>query len=433
MRIKPLLKRILGKKIIRIYHYLQAWFWCMVYRWPAKDFYVIGVTGTKGKTTTCHLINAVLKADGKKTGLLSTIGFEIAGNYTANSLRLTTPTPRFLNKFFSDCKKAGCSHIVLEISSHAIDQRRILGIPVKAAVFTNLSHDHLDYHQTLTLYKETKKRLWLENEVELSVICKDDNLWSEFLRLPADRKILYGIENITSEEGVVAKKVQLFEQGSRFTIICQEGQVPIELKLPGKFNILNALAAFAVGWGLGIDFQTIKKGLESVDLVPGRMERVPLKNGLNVIIDYAHNPDSLKKVYEAIKPSVRGRLIAVLGACGNRDRSKRPIMGALAGSFADIVIITNEDPYDEDPQKIIDEVASGVRRGDKNKKLGENFFKILSRREAILKALSLATPSDLVLITGKGAEDSIVWAGGRKTPWSDKKVVEELAEKLINK
>lgn len=427
--LKPFIKKLASPSVLKIYHTVSAAWWAFLAGFPARNLYVIGITGTKGKTTVCHLINEILKASGKRTGMLTTIDLEIDELKQINKLKMTTPLPKGLNSFLKECKDKGCTHIVLETSSHAIDQRRIFGIPYKVAVFLNLTHDHLDYHYTMAEYKEVKMCLWKNNLLDLSVVNKDDPAWADFYKLPANKKLLFGVDNIQFEEGIAAKKIQLYEEGSRFTVITKDGQVPIELNLPGQFNILNSLAAFAVGYGLEIPFEKIKAGIEAVDLVPGRMERVPVKN-YNIIIDYAHNADSLKQVLETVKPAVRGRLISVLGACGNRDKTKRPIMGALAGSLADVVIVTNEDPYDEDPEAIIDEVASGVPKGNKSKKLGDNFFKILDRRQGVLKALELARPSDLILITGKGAEEAIVWENGRKEPWSDKRVVLELAEAL---
>jgi UDP-N-acetylmuramoyl-L-alanyl-D-glutamate--2,6-diaminopimelate ligase len=213
------------------------------------------------------------------------------------------------------------------------------------------------------------------------------------------------------------------------------GQVAVDYHLPGQFNISNALAAISVGISQKVDLFTTKQALEKVRSMPGRMEKVDLGQSFIVIIDYAHTPDALEKVYQTLKSSAKAKMIAVLGACGDRDKTKRPILGALAGRFADYAIVTNEDPYTEDAQSIIDQVAEGVPRGAQKKKskiIGKNFWKILDRREAIRKAFSLAHKDDIVIITGKGAEECIV-VGHEKKPWSDKKVSKELIREILNK
>jgi UDP-N-acetylmuramyl-tripeptide synthetase len=336
-----------------------------------------------------------------------------------------------LQKFIRDAVKAGCHYLVLETTSHAIVQERIWGIKPKIAVLTNITHDHLDYHKTAEEYREAKARIFTKTQTGILNI--DDKSATYFMRIPMPKTITYGAEGAErtrpARPDILAKKIILEPTGSMFTVITPDSQIAINLKLPGKFNIYNAVAALSVAYDLNIHLNVVKDALENIETIPGRMETIDMGQSFSVIIDYAHSPDALEKIYTTLEAAKRGKIIAVLGACGDRDRSKRPIMGALAGRYADIVILTNEDPYTEDPVKIIEEVAAGVPRGmGKTKTGGENFFKVLDRKDAIEKAFDLASSGDIVIITGKGAEECMV-VGHEKVPWSDKKVVKELLMK----
>jgi len=442
-KIKDHLRTILPESFILWTHKIRGMAAAMMYGFPGRKLKVIGVTGTNGKTTTCNMIAKILERANYRVGMATTINFKIGKDEWANTSKMTTLSPFVLQKFLSNCLKAGCHWIVLETSSHGIAQYRNFGIDYSMAIMTNITHDHLDYHKTFEEYKNTKAKLFSTGQT-INILNQDDKSIEYFQTLPAKDLVTYGaepqhgqrtgygVEN--PDEGrkgradIIAKKIILESTGSMFTVVTPNSQIGINLKLPGKFNIYNALAALSVVYVLKIHLDVAKQALEEMEGVPGRMEQVDLGQSFAVIIDYAHSPDSLEKVYQTLEMAKRARLISVLGACGDRDRSKRPIMGALAGKYADVVIVTNEDPYTEDAVSIIEQVASGVPRGTdpKNPKImNENFFKILDRHEAIEKAINMAYKDDIVIITGKGAEECMV-VGHEKIPWSDKKIAKEI-------
>jgi len=430
---KDYLRKILPKSFILWTHKLRAVLAAVIYRFPAKNIRVIMVTGTNGKTTTCNMIAKILEIANYKVAMATTINFKIGSREFKNMTKMTTISPFALQKFIREAVKANCHWLVLETTSHAIAQQRIWSIKPQICVLTNITHDHLDYHADFTEYRDVKAKIF--KECKTAIINMDDKSASYFLSLETPKKITYGTESPENERPtkpqILAKKIILEPTGSLFTVVTPDKQVAIDLQLPGKFNIYNALAALSVAVDFNINLGLVKEALEKIESIPGRMEKVDLGQPFTVIIDYAHTPDALEKIYQTLKLSRAGRIISVFGACGDRDRSKRPIMGAIAGRFADIVIVTNEDPYTEDPVKIIEEVAAGVPRGAlaKNKKEpGKNLFKVLDRRAAIDKAFALAQSGDIVLITGKGAEDWMV-VGHEKISWSDKKVVKELLMK----
>ena len=424
------LRKILPLSVILWTHKVRGILAALIFRMPGRNIRVIAVTGTNGKTTTCHLIAGILKAANYRVAMATTIDFQIDQKKWRNLTKMTTLSPFALQKFIREAVSSGCHWLVLETTSHAIAQYRLWGIKPKIAVLTNITHDHLDYHKSYEEYRQTKAKIF--REAEISIINMDDKSAGFFLSLNLPQTLSYGMESPGNgrpqRPDILAKKIILEPTASLFTVVSPEGQVAINLSLPGKFNIYNALAALSVGVVLRINLELVKTALEKIKNIPGRMEKVDLGQPFSVIIDYAHTPDALEKIYQALELCQKGRIIVVFGATGDRDRSKRPIMGALAGRFADVVIITNEDPYTEDPVKIIEEVASGVGRGetkDNPKVPGKNFFKILDRREAIEKAFRLAHKDDLVLVTGKGDEEWIV-EGSKKSPWSDRKVAKEL-------
>ena len=433
---KAYLRKILPSSIILWTHKIRGILAALIFRFPGKKLKIIAVTGTNGKTTTCSMIAKILIAANYRVGLATTINFLIDKKESVNKTKMTTLSPFALQKFLSDCLKAGCHWVVLETTSHAIAQFRNWGIDYQLAVLTNITHDHLDYHKTYEEYRDTKAKLFSSGET-INILNRDDKSADFFENLPSRQTITYGTEipdnKRLKKPDILAKKIILEPASSLFTVITPIGQVAIGLKLPGKFNIYNALAAISAAVALRIHLDVVKTALEKITNIPGRMEKVELGQSFTVLVDYAHTPDALEKIYQTLELSKRGRLISVLGACGDRDRSKRPILGALAGRFADIVIITNEDPYTEDPVKIIEEVAAGVPRGAQKPNLkieGKNFFKILDRRDGIEKAIELAQKDDIIILTGKGAEECIV-SGSQKIPWSDRKVARELILKRM--
>lgn len=441
--LKKLGRKVFSQKTINYYHLVTAILANVLYRFPSRQLRVIGVTGTNGKTTTCHMITAVLEASGRKVGMTTTINFQVGESRFENNLKMTTVSPFLLQKMLRQMVDAGCQDAVIEVTSIALDQHRLWAIDFHTTVFTNLTHDHLDYHKTMEQYRLAKEALFASHPV-FSVVNSDDPAFQEFAKYPADHLLTYGLKHSSL---IAAKKVLTRPGGTDFILVVGQRQAALNLPLPGMFNVYNALAAATVGIGLNISIEDVIEGLRNIRPIPGRMEVIEVGQPFTVIVDYAHTPDALQKVYETIKPTVRGKLISVLGATGRRDKTKRPILGALAGKYADFVILTNEDPYDEDPGDIIDAVAAGVPRGRPNrggrmkvnkesevpfkyKDSGEDiwWWRILDRREAIAKALSMARPQDVVLVTGKGAE-KVMAVGDKLVPWSDKAVLEELLVK----
>lgn len=436
--LKSYLRKILPFSFILWTHYVRGVLAATIYGYPGRKLKVIGVTGTNGKTTTCNMIARILETANYRVGMATTINFKIGKEEWVNKAKMTTLNPFALQKFLADCLKANCHWVVVETTSHAISQYRNYGIDYQIAVMTNLTHDHLDYHKTFDEYRNVKAKLFSTGKT-INILNNDDEKTIDVYQKFIARDIItYGIE--VSEGGrkgrpdLLAKKIILEPTGSMFTMVTPTSQVSIQLKLPGKFNIYNALAALGVAHVLKIHLDVAKRALESIDVVPGRMENVDLGQSFAVLIDYAHTPDALEKVFQTLTMAKKARIISVLGSCGDRDKTKRPILGALAGKFADIVFVTDEDPYSEDAEKIIEEVAGGVPRGadSKNPKvLNENFFKILDRKKAITKAISMAYKGDIVLITGKGAEECMV-VGNEKIPWSDRKIAKDALLKRMN-
>ncbi|MDH4358449.1 MAG: UDP-N-acetylmuramoyl-L-alanyl-D-glutamate--2,6-diaminopimelate ligase [Candidatus Berkelbacteria bacterium] len=398
-----------------------------LYGMPSRRMRIIGVTGTNGKTTTCHLIAKILEEADQKVGMATTTTFKVDTKEWKNTTNMTSISPFGLQRLLRKMVNTGCNYAVVETTSHAISQYRNWGIKYYVAVLTNITHDHLDYHGSFDGYVETKARIF-KTKPRVTVINLDDPSAEKFVHFPCGQILTY---SQTKRADVTARKILPSPDGSIFTLVLPTVQNTISLKLPGGFNISNALAAAAACYGLGIGADVIKRGLEKLSQVPGRMEMVKTGQGFTVIVDYAHTPDALEKVYSTLRQATRGRMIAVLGACGDRDKTKRPIMGAIAGHFSDIVVVTDEEPYAENPDEIIEQVAKGVPKGTKKRSmvLGENFFKVSDRRQGIRKALELAQRNDVVVVTGMGAQEFRV-VGKSHLLWNDRKVIEEELSKL---
>jgi len=438
---KKFLSKLVSQPTKNKFHKIEAKWANFKNGHPARNIKVIGITGTKGKTTVSNMIASILDAAGKKNAMETTINTKIGEKITKHTTKVrwvTTPPADVIQGFLKKAVKAGCEYAIMEVTSQAIDQNRIYGIKFDTVVYTNLSHDHLDYHKTKENYLAAKLKLFKDNPGAKFVVNMDDPSWNKFYSQPGNEKFLYSVKK-PIDHGVVARKILTSPNGTTFTAAFDNGQVIINLNLPGIFNVQNALAAFCVSLALDIEPEKIKKGLENIKLVPGRMESIHVSNkqDFTVIVDYAHNPDSLKNVYETVKDGMKnkgGRLISVLGATGRRDKTKRPIMGALAGHYSDLVIFTNEDPYDEDPTTIMEEVAEGIHKGGTQKHqwhLNRNYWKVLDRTQAIHKAIKEAKKNDVVLITGKGAEEVMAVGLNEFIPFSDRIVAEnELRMKI---
>jgi UDP-N-acetylmuramoyl-L-alanyl-D-glutamate--2,6-diaminopimelate ligase len=419
------------------YHWSKAVLANLWFGFPSRRILVIGVTGTNGKTTTTQLIAAILRESGAKVALSSTINFQLDKKEWINRTKFTTPSAWDFQKFIKAAVKEKCDYLVAEISSHALEQNRVWGTKFRIAVLTNITREHLDYHGSMSAYRKSKSRLFKMVSksggagvvnLSLSKIQKfvpyelKDNVWVYGFKkenpkreLPFSNRLLGEIEK--KKEGDTIFSVN----GDHFL-----------LKLLGEFNVENALAALSVAKILKIPASVSATALARIKGIPGRLEEVANKKGFKIIIDYALTPDSMEKIGLLLlsqKSTIDSRLFWVFGACGQRDRGKRPIMGEIASKFADFLILTNEDPYGEDPKIIVKEILGGIlsKNNSQRKKFKQdkNLFVIMNRREAIRKALSLAQPGDTILLTGKGAEENIK-IGKKLYPWNERKVVEEL-------
>ncbi|MBI1884523.1 MAG: UDP-N-acetylmuramoyl-L-alanyl-D-glutamate--2,6-diaminopimelate ligase [Chlamydiae bacterium] len=393
---------------------------CAFYENPAEGLTVVGVTGTNGKTTVSFLIESLLRGRGDHPGLLGTVYYKM-GRRLIPAER-TTPESLDLQKYFRDMLDQGSQSVVLEASSHALGQGRLDGISFDVAVFTNLSQDHLDYHQNLENYFSAKAILFrdLLSPEGFAVVNHDDPWGARVEALSKARLISYGLSQGAM---IQARHLESDMGGSSFEVVFPNGSLSLRLPLIGRFNVYNALAAFAVGWVLGMYPEKIKEGLENFKNVPGRMEFVSLDAPFQVIVDYAHTEEALRNVLETLRPLVKGRLITLFGCGGDRDRSKRPKMGCSAAHFSDFVIITSDNPRSEDPEKIICEIEAGVAE----EKIP--FEKISDRRTAIDRALDLARRGDVVLVAGKGHE-KFQQIGAFQIPFDDVAVVKESVQRV---
>ena len=395
---------------------------------PARDLRVIAVTGTNGKTTTVNFLNEILKEAGYRTAMFSTANIEIAGEQTVNDTNSTTATVARLQKFFRDAKKADVEFALIEATSHALDQYKFEGVPIEMAIMTNLTQDHLDYHKTMENYAAAKAKLF-EMNPNLVVLNADDEWFDYFNNFATEsQKITYG-EGESAD--VKIEKFKLYKKGSEANLrIDNNVELEIATNLPGEFNIYNMTAAAAGAYLLGISLKDIQEGIANLEGVSGRFEYATPGLPFDTIIDYAHTPDALEKLLKSAKEISKNRTILVFGACGDRDREKRPIMGKIAQDFADRIIITDEENYTEDATQIREEIISGISK--KNDKLPANIQEIPDRKEAIRKALQIAGKGDIVLITGLGHEVYRV-IDGEKTPWNDTQIVREIAQEIFKK
>jgi len=424
------LKKMIPSSWLQAYHYVMARLAAVWYGNPSKKLIVIGVTGTNGKTTTAYLTAKALEAGGAKTGCTTTAILKVGDKEWLNRTKNTMRGRFFLQRMLKQMVDAGCEYAVIEVSSQGLIQYRHVGIAFDAAVFTNLTPEHIEAHGGFENYKKAKGRLFTYlaslpkktidgKEVPRAAVLNADSGHAEYFARLAGEKIVtwYGIDH---PQGLKAKNIELSADGSTFEMDGWTGRI----RLPGKYNIENALAALATCRVFGVDLKAAAKRLEAVSRVPGRFERVDAGQPWTVIVDYAPEPESFRRLYEALSLLPHQRTIHVLGSCGGgRDVARRPILGQLAAQNADIVIVTNEDPYDDDPRTIIRQVAEGALKV--GKVFEKNLFAITDRREAIFKAMALAKKGDLVVLTGKGCEPWICLAHGKKMPWDEVAVAKE--------
>lgn len=414
------LEKLIPKKLYRFfqpaYHYLMAMTGAIIYRFPSKKLFIIGVTGTKGKSSTVEIINAILEQAGFKTALSNTIRFKNGEKSKPNMYKMSMPGRFFMQKFLYDAVKNHCTHAVIEITSEAARQYRNKFIDLDIFVFTNLAPEHIESHGSYEAYRNAKISIAKElvhsgKPLKAMVINSDDEEAKHFLILPIKTKFSYSLKEIDAYHED--------KNGLRFIYKKQLFTSP----LIGKFNAYNILAGIKVGEEMGIKLDIIHDAIAEFGNISGRAEHIDCGQNFEVIVDYAHTPNSLEALYQAFDHAKK--IISVLGNTGGgRDTWKRPEMGLLADKYADHIILTNEDPYDEDPLKIVNDIKKAIH----NKPCEI----IMDRREAIAKALSFATENDAVLITGKGTDPYIMGPNGSKVPWSDAAVTKDELIKLIS-
>ncbi|NTV44819.1 MAG: UDP-N-acetylmuramyl-tripeptide synthetase [Candidatus Yonathbacteria bacterium] len=396
------------------YHYALACAGAIIYRFPSRTITVIAVTGTKGKTTTVELLNAILEKNGAKTALSSTLRFKIGERSRPNMYKMSLPGRFFLQRFLRQAVNAGCSHAIVEITSEAAKQYRHKFVALDALIFTNLAPEHIESHGSFEKYADAKlsigRALVASSKRPRIIVANiDDPHGKNFLDLSVDIRAAYGVSN--APDALVSPDTIVLSIGSSRTTIRQGG----------AFNLMNILAAITYARAAGISDETIASGLSSVGMIRGRMEHVDEGQSFTVIVDYAHTPDSLKAAYGAYPDA---RKICVLGGTGGgRDTWKRPEMGTIADTFCSHIILTDEDPYDEDPRCIVEGIEKGIKKTPCEI--------IMDRKAAITRACELAQPNDVVYITGKGTDPYIMGKNGEKTPWDDATVARDVLHTLL--
>jgi UDP-N-acetylmuramoyl-L-alanyl-D-glutamate--2,6-diaminopimelate ligase len=374
------------------------------YNHPTQNLRLIGVTGTNGKTTMTHLIEKIFEDQGKKTGRMGTMNIKI-GDQVVES-KHTTPESHELQKAFSKMVEVGSEYSVIEVSSHAIHQGRVRGCNFRTVVFSNLTQDHLDYHCTMEEYKRAKGLIFAQlgnrysdEDPKYAILNADDEAHHYYKQITPAQVLTYGIDD--SKADIWAKNIRLTGQGTSFTVECYNGQEEFHLQLLGKFNVYNVLGAIGAGLVEGFSLSEMKKSIEAVKGVRGRVEPVDGGQDFTVIVDYAHTPDSLENILSTVKEFAKGKIYSIVGCGGDRDRTKRPIMANIATNYADIAVFTSDNPRSEEPEQIIQDMVSGLIQ---NKIPQTKYTSITDRREAIFWAIQQAEANDVVLIAGKGHE-----------------------------
>jgi UDP-N-acetylmuramoyl-L-alanyl-D-glutamate--2,6-diaminopimelate ligase len=427
--VKGLFEKLPGyDRLVLPWHYYQAFRAATKYDYPASGLKVIGVTGTNGKTTTCFMIQRMLSEAGKKAGLLSSVGYGIGKDIKPQLEHMTTVDSKLLNKRIRDMADAGAEYLVLEMTSHALWQYRAFGVPIDVAVMTNVTHEHLDYHRTFRRYREAKIRLFksanqTRDGKKIGIINADDPAAAAFRRA-IETPITYGIDKGMAR----ARQVKLKSDGVDYFLKFDERRLHIKTQIPGSFNVYNSLATALVGVVYGLSNDEIEQGILALDYIEGRMNRIDAGQNFDVLMDFAHTPDSFEKLLPDMKKSTEGRLIVLFGSAGGRrDPSKRRPMGEIAGKHADIVVLTEEDDRDTPGQQILKTIASGAEKS--GKKLDKNLFLISDRTKAIEFALKTARRGDTVLLLGKGNEKTIERADGTH-PWDEAATARRILKKL---
>lgn len=403
-----------------------------VYGYPSDSVRLIGVTGTNGKTTTTYLVETILNDNGNPTGVIGTIERRYGG--VAYPMGNTTPDAQDLQRYLGEMRDNGVQYCAMEVSSHALEQGRVKGCRFRTAIFTNLTQDHLDYHGSMERYADAKGLFFsrlgntyakLPEERTYAVLNADDDVSVHYGRLTAAETITYGVDR---EADVRATNIRITSRGTTFHVNTFRGETDIQLRLPGKFNVYNALAAIAATLLEGVPLEAIASSLASIPGVPGRVESVEAGQPFSVIVDYAHTPDGLENVLKATREFAEGRIICVFGCGGDRDRTKRPQMGRIAAELANYMIVTSDNPRTEDPIRIIDDILGGVIEAG----AGEQQYAVVpDRKIAIEKAVEMASPGDVVLIAGKGHE-TYQLIGGEVFDFDDRLTAKDAIRRLLH-
>lgn len=433
MSIRKVVKSIIPTSVFRSIeptgHLFESMLIAAKFGFPAKKLRVIGVTGTNGKTTTTLLIYHMLNSAGVKAAFTSTVAYGALGEVTQQQEHITTARASVLQGRLKRFVGQGVEWVVVETSSHALAQHRVWGIPYEVAVLTNLTHDHLEYHGTFERYQEAKRALFKianKNGLKTGIVNAEDPSAELFASTVAN-PTTYGLK----KGDITAKNVKLTSDGSTFTAVAADESYDITVNIPGEFNISNALAAISVGRTLGLKKEQIEKGIASLTSVEGRMNAIDEGQSFKVIVDFASTPDGFEKLFSSIRPLVKGKLIAVFGSAGRRDETKRAEQGKIAGTYADVVIATEEDDRDDDGEKILKQIAEGAVEA--GKKLNENLYTIGNREEAIGFAFTQASsPDDMVVLLGKGHEKTIERADGEH-PWNEAEVARAALQELVDR
>ncbi len=382
---------------------------------PAGKMKMVGITGTKGKTTTSFLLKSILEKAGYKVGLIGTV-CTLIGDKQKDAGK-TTPDPIEFQELLHEMADEGVEYVVMEVSAHALHMHRIAGVEFEAAAFTNLSVDHLDYFKTMENYLEAKLLL-AEQTKALYINCDDENV----IKRAKEKDIRFVRFGISAQADNYAREIEFTENGLTFALCYHKRmKAQIHLNMTGIFNVYNALTAASLADSVGISIENIKQGLEAVKAVPGRIELLDTKTPYRVILDYAHSPDALENILKAVRPTTKGRLICLFGCGGGRDQTKRPIMGEISGRLSDLSIITSDNPRNEEPMTIIQSIVEGIAP------TGGEYVVIENRREAIRYALSIANDQDAIVLAGKGHE-TYQEISGIKHPFDEKVIVQELLD-----
>lgn len=414
--IKKLIPRALFRRIEPFGHLCEAIILNILYGFPARGMKIIGVTGTNGKTTTAFFIHRMLHEAGYKTGLMSTVAYGVGDDIKPQMTHMTSQTVPVMLKRFKQMRAAGAEWVVLETTSHALAQHRVWGLPYTIAVLTNITHEHLSYHGTFERYVAAKRMMFTQTNgnrrgLRIGIVNADDPN-AELFAGSIGNPVTYG----TNNADIQATNIVLSPDSVQYDAVHGKNKYRIRCGLPGSFNVYNSLAAIGVGEAVGLSRKQIEKGIAALESVEGRMTRIDEGQDFTVIVDYAHTPDSYEKLFKDIKPVVKGRLLVLFGSLGGGDEAKRAIQGELAGTYADEVVITEEDNRAEDPARIKRMITEGAQKA--GKKTGKNLFLVDKRPEAIQFIIDRAKKGDTVLLLGKGHEKTIEDSDGEH-PWDE--------------